>query len=277
MKQLTRLLAATYCHCCSHRQFFDKQAPRLPDVDVRPPTPEPEPEPEVFLGSEWEGRLKRLRDLWSIEPEPAEALIALRAELRDRIAMLSKVYIAYCAVDGHGQKIPQGRSFGVEDNRLASQLQQGGDGNTAAEALDNLLVVRVPSVAPPVSEEKDFAAASESVENTDSTAPNVAELRTTMLFVKGLVGDLAEDEEALSAIFGQFGIVLLVDIHDTADKPNWAFVSFLRPSDADEAMRKGADEMAKQLEADGCAFDDKALRVEYFDTRQALGERQLSA
>ena len=278
MRQLTRLLAAIYCRCCSHRQFFDKQAPRLPDVEVRPPTPEPEPEPEVFLGSEWEGRLKRLRDLWSIEPEPAEALIALRAELRDRISMLSKVYIAYCAVDGHGQKIPQGRSFGVEDNRLASQLQQGGgDCNTAAEALDNLLVVRVPSVAPPVSEEDGIAAASEHVENTDVTAANVTELRTTMLFVKGLAGDLAEDEEALSAIFSQFGIVLLVQIHDNSDKPNWALVSYLRPSDADEAMRKGVDEMAKELEADGCKFDDKALSVEYFDTRQALGELQLSA
>jgi hypothetical protein len=61
--------------CWSFGQFFDKKAPRLPDVDVRPPTPEPEPEPEVFLGDEWEGRLRRLQDLWSIEPDPQEALV----------------------------------------------------------------------------------------------------------------------------------------------------------------------------------------------------------
>ena len=81
-----------------HRQFFDKTAPRLPEVDVRPPTPEPEPEPEVFLGDEWEGRLRRLQDLWSVEADPQGALVALRGELRDRIAMLSQVYLAYCGV-----------------------------------------------------------------------------------------------------------------------------------------------------------------------------------
>jgi hypothetical protein len=260
------VLTARYFRC-SHRQFFDKQAPRLPDVEVRPPTPEPEPEPEVFLGSEWEGRLKRLRDLWSIEPNPVEALIKLRCELRDRIAMLSKVYVAYCAVDGHGQKILHGKAFGIEDNRL---------GNAPAdnfEKVDNMLVVRLPPVVPVASEE-EVADAAPKIEDTDSMRGNEVELRTTMLYVHGLVGDLGEDEEVLSSIFSQFGIVLLVGIRSRPDDTNWALVTMLRASDAEEAIRRGKELLVKELEVDGCDFDDELLRVEYFDVRTALGELQ---
>lgn len=271
------MLGARYFRCYSHRQFFDKQAPALPDVEVRPPTPEPEPEPEVFLGSEWEGRLKRLRDLWSIEPNPAEALIALRCELRDRIALLSKVYIAYCAVDAHGQKIPHGKAFGTEDNRLGSKLQQSDDDNAPADKLqkvDNLLVVRLPSVVPVASEEEVADAVTKPEEATNSTAANEQEFRATMLFVGGLEGDVGDDEEVLSAVLSQFGTVLLVNIHRHPHNrhPNWALVSFLRPRDAEDATRSGKEALVKELEADGCEFDENILRVEYFDVRTALGE-----
>eukprot|EP01043_Picozoa_sp_COSAG02_P041458 COSAG02_NODE_3439_length_6743_cov_9.291541_6_plen_297_part_00 len=271
------MLAVRCFRCYSHRQFFDKQAPSLPDVEVRPPTPEPEPEPEVFLGSEWEGRLKRLRDLWSIEPKPAEALIALRCELRDRIAMLSKVYVAYCAVDAHGQKIPHGKAFGTEDTRLGSKLPQGDDDNAPADNLqkvDNLLVVRLPSVVPVASGDAVADAVSGPEEATESTAANEVELRATMLFVGGLEGIVGDDDEALSAVFREYGTVLLVNIHRRPQKPNWALVSILRPHDAEEATRSGKEALIKELEADGCEFDEDLLRVEYFDVRTALGELQ---
>ena len=107
----------------------------------------------------------------------------------------------------------------------------------------------------------------------DATAANEV-VRTAMLYVGGLVGSVAEDEELLSSIFGQFGIVLLVGIRVRSDDTNWALVTMLRTSEAEEATRKGKELLVKELEADGCEYNDEWLRVEYFDVRTALGELQ---
>lgn len=253
-----------------HRQFFDRQAPRLPDVEVRPPTPEPEPEPEVFLGEEWEGRLQRLRDLWSVEPNPRDALIALRSELRDRIALLAKVYVAYCAVDGHGTKIPMGKTFDTKDRRLVG-LQQGagGDGPADTELTPDLFIVRIPSLKQESGGQAQDTAALEQDEGTDSR--NATELHVSMLIVQGLQGHLAEDEEALTAIFSRFGMVLLAAIRQRPHAANWALVSYLRQRDADRAVRDGVDEMVKDLQANGCHEPDQSfLSVTWFDARRAI-------
>ena len=91
--ELERLYARVLAKVRCHRQYFDKVAPQLPEVDIRPPTPEPEPEPDVMLGADWEGKLRRLEDLWSVEESPQKALQGLRAELRKRIGLLAQMYL----------------------------------------------------------------------------------------------------------------------------------------------------------------------------------------
>ena len=221
---------------------------------MRPPTPEPEPEPEIYLGGEWEGRLKRLRDLWSLESDPREALIALRGELRERIAMLSKVYVAYCSVDGHGQKVPEGNSSSSTDgrHRLVSTLPEGGDG---LKTVGDLLVVRVPSA-------EDEA--------------NLTELHASVLWIGGLQGHLAEDEEAVKATFSKFGVVLQVKIRRRERDLNWALVGMLCANEAETAIRSGAEEMMNEYDADDYTYEADRIHVDLFDTRQALGELQPS-
>lgn len=241
---------------------------------MRPPTPEPEPEPEVFLGSEWEGRLRRLHDLWSIEPKPQEALVQLRSELRDRISILSKMYLAYCSVEGHGQKIPQGRSFGVADSSLAAQLKT--DGGNATAALENLLVVRVAIDTETEAEADGDIDEDESEEatNTADGAGEFKELHMTALHIGGLQGYLEADADALSALFSSFGQVIAVDIREREEKLNWALVSMLRADDAEYAVRKAKERMCKELQSHGDEFDASAVVVQPFDTRAALGEHQ---
>ena len=91
--ELERLYARVLAKVRCHRQYFDKVAPQLPEVDIRPPSPEPEPEPDVTLGADWEGKLRRLEDLWSVEESPQKALQGLRAELRKRIGLLAQMYL----------------------------------------------------------------------------------------------------------------------------------------------------------------------------------------
>ena len=162
----SRVLAKVRCH----RQYFDKVAPQLPEVDIRPPTPEPEPEPDVMLGADWEGKLRRLEDLWSVEESPQKALQGLRAELRKRIGLLAQMYLvrrqqlawlvssgceqtqaqhcrccvqAYLAVEGHGTKglkpTADAQSAAAAESNLRPQEfedqpdQEGGEGAEGGE------------------------------------------------------------------------------------------------------------------------------------------------
>ena len=119
--------------------------------------------------------------------------------------MLSQVYLAYCGVEGHGEKIPQGSTYGFKEPDVAAAATIT-DGHHADDSLKDYMVVRVPIDAPEAegSEEEGDEEDDEDDEDEDEEEeegdkePAVVEymeLPMTVLHISGLEGGLEDEEQ----------------------------------------------------------------------------------